>query len=121
MNYNNEGIMTVDEIKELFGKYGAYNVVDKEVRRFKCNENNIDKPVFEYIHTLIKHEIPNDPLETQPDEIVQDNVIKTNNIVVEESMMNKIFNCCCLNGMKELPDNSVDLICTDLPYGLTEC
>ena len=29
--------------------------------------------------------------------------------------MNKIFNRCCLNGMKELPDNSIDLICTDLP------
>lgn len=121
MSYNNEGLMTADEIKELFCKYGSYNVVDKEVRRFKCNENNTDIRVFEYIHTLIKHENPNDPVETQPDEIVQDDEIKTNNILVEEPTMNRIFNCCCLNGMKALPDNSVDLICTDLPYGLTEC
>ena len=52
---------------------------------------------------------------------LQDDEIKTNNILVEEPTMNRIFNRCCLNGMKALPDNSVDLICTDLPYGLTEC
>ncbi len=54
MSYNNEGIMNVDEIKEIFMKYGSYNVVSKETRRFKCNENDIEKHVFEYIHTLVK-------------------------------------------------------------------
>lgn len=44
--------MNVDE-KELFMKHGSYDVVKKEVRRFKCNENNIEKSVFEYIHTLV--------------------------------------------------------------------
>lgn len=26
----------------------------------------------------------------------------------------------CLERMKEIEDNSVDLICTDLPYGVTQ-
>ena len=30
-----------------------------------------------------------------------------------------IYNEDCLNGMTRLPDNSVDLILTDLPYILT--
>lgn len=34
---------------------------------------------------------------------------------------NTIFNICCIDGMKNIPANCVDLICTDLPYGLTEC
>jgi len=31
--------------------------------------------------------------------------------------LNKIYNKDCLEGLKELDDNSVDLICTDPPYG----
>lgn len=34
---------------------------------------------------------------------------------------NKIYNECCLSGMTRIFNKSVDLICTDLPYGLTEC
>lgn len=30
-----------------------------------------------------------------------------------------IFNDDCLNVLKELDDNSVDLVCTDPPYGLS--
>jgi len=32
---------------------------------------------------------------------------------------NIIYNEDCLEGMKKLPDNSVDLILCDLPYGKT--
>lgn len=35
--------------------------------------------------------------------------------------VNKIYNMDCLQGMKEIPDESVDMILTDLPYGITEC
>ncbi len=31
--------------------------------------------------------------------------------------INKIYNQDCLEGMKELDDNSIDLIVTDPPYG----
>ena len=35
-------------------------------------------------------------------------------------MKNKIFNGDCLELMKELPDNSVDCIISDLPFGITD-
>lgn len=35
--------------------------------------------------------------------------------------INKIFNCDCLEGLKDIPDNSVDCIITDPPYGTTDC
>lgn len=36
--------------------------------------------------------------------------------------INKIFNEDCISGMKSrLPDKSVDMILTDLPYGITDC
>ena len=36
-------------------------------------------------------------------------------------MLNKIYNEDCLEGMKRIPDNSVDAIICDLPYGTTKC
>ena len=33
----------------------------------------------------------------------------------------KLYNGDCLEVMKELPDNSIDFILTDLPYGTTAC
>ena len=33
--------------------------------------------------------------------------------------LNKIYNADCLEGMKRIPDGSVDMILCDLPYGLT--
>jgi DNA modification methylase len=33
----------------------------------------------------------------------------------------KLYNGDCLDVMKELPDNSIDFILTDLPYGTTAC
>ena len=34
--------------------------------------------------------------------------------------LNKIYNEDCLEGMKRIPDKSVDSIITDLPYGVTK-
>ena len=34
---------------------------------------------------------------------------------------NIIYNEDCIAGMSQIPDNSVDMILTDLPYGTTEC
>ncbi|UGL60742.1 DNA methylase [Staphylococcus phage vB_SauM-HM01] len=33
-----------------------------------------------------------------------------------ELELNKIYNEDCLEGMKKIPDNSIDLIVTDPPY-----
>jgi len=35
--------------------------------------------------------------------------------------INKIYNEDCLEGMKRIPDKSVDMILCDLPYGTTAC
>lgn len=34
---------------------------------------------------------------------------------------NTIYQMDCLEGMKSIPDNSIDLILCDLPYGTTQC
>lgn len=34
--------------------------------------------------------------------------------------INKIYNEDCLEGLKKIDDKSVDMICTDLPYGVTQ-
>ena len=35
--------------------------------------------------------------------------------------LDKIYNEDCLEGMKRIPDGSVDAVICDLPYGVTEC
>lgn len=35
-----------------------------------------------------------------------------------ENMINKVFNEDCLEGMKRIKDNSIDLLLTDIPYGM---
>ena len=34
--------------------------------------------------------------------------------------LNRIYNEDCLEGMKRIPDGSVDMILCDLPYGITQ-
>jgi site-specific DNA-methyltransferase (adenine-specific) len=41
--------------------------------------------------------------------------------IVNTPQHNIIFNEDCLEGMKSLPDNSIDMILCDLPYGTTQC
>ena len=36
-------------------------------------------------------------------------------------MLNKVFNEDCLEGMKRIPDKSIDMILCDLPYGTSAC
>ena len=35
--------------------------------------------------------------------------------------LNKIYNMDCIEGMKLIPDKSIDMILCDLPYGMTQC
>ena len=35
--------------------------------------------------------------------------------------LNRIYNIDCLEGMKDIPDKSIDMILCDLPYGTTAC
>ena len=38
-----------------------------------------------------------------------------------EIELDKIYNEDCLEGMKRIPDKSIDAIICDLPYGTTQC
>lgn len=35
--------------------------------------------------------------------------------------LNHIYNMDCIDGMKQIPDKSIDMILCDLPYGTTQC
>lgn len=52
LSYNNEGILSFDEIKEIFEKYGEYSVFEKEYNRYKADNNREYKSdkTIEYIH-----------------------------------------------------------------------
>ena len=52
LSYNNEGIISFDEIKEIFEKYGEYEVFEKEYNRYKADSNREYKgdKTIEYIH-----------------------------------------------------------------------
>lgn len=60
LSYNNEGIITFDDIEKIFKKYGEYSVVSTEYKRFKSDKDdrrNIKKGgVVEHIHYLKKWE-----------------------------------------------------------------
>lgn len=58
LSYNNEGLMTLDTIKEIMSKYGQYHFFTKEYKRFKAdkneNRNIAADSTTEYLHCLIK-------------------------------------------------------------------
>ena len=57
LSYNNEGLMSEEEIKEIMNKYGKYELVKKEYQRFKADnkrEHKADK-TYEYLHILRKY------------------------------------------------------------------
>ena len=58
LSYNNEGLMSLDTIKEIMSKYGNYFFFTKEYRRFKAdtaeNRNTGAKGTVEYLHCLKK-------------------------------------------------------------------
>ena len=57
LSYNNEGLMSFDEIKKVMSKYGEYSVASTDYQRFKADSNriNIADKTTEYLHILIKN------------------------------------------------------------------
>ena len=59
LSYNNEGLMSLDTIKEIMEKYGKYSYFTKEYKRFKAdkeeNRNIVADSTTEYLHCLIKN------------------------------------------------------------------
>lgn len=58
LSYNNEGLMSLAEIRESMGKYGKYDMVSKEYHRFRAdkeeNRKHKSDTTTEYIHILEK-------------------------------------------------------------------
>lgn len=68
LSYNNEGLLTFDEIKSLFEQYGDYSVESTDYQRYKADNNRVQKAdkTIEYIHVLHKGVF------TKKNEIVED-------------------------------------------------
>ena len=58
LSYNNEGLMSIDCIRQIMSKYGRYQVFQKEYSRFRAdkaeNRNHLADTTTEYLHVLIK-------------------------------------------------------------------
>lgn len=59
LSYNNEGLMSLESIKNIMSKYGAYTYKTKDYRRFKAdkdeNRNIAANETVEHLHCLIKN------------------------------------------------------------------
>jgi adenine-specific DNA-methyltransferase len=59
LSYNNEGLMSKEDVKSIMQKYGKYDLKIKEYQRFKADktENRTHKAdgTFEYLHILEKN------------------------------------------------------------------
>lgn len=58
LSYNNEGLMSLDTIREIMSKYGKYEVFTKDYHRFRAdkeeNRNHKASATTEFLHCLIK-------------------------------------------------------------------
>ena len=58
LSYNNEGLMSENEVKDIMKKYGEYDLKTKEYQRFKADKtqsrNHKAEKTFEYLHILEK-------------------------------------------------------------------
>ena len=56
LSYNDEGLLSLKQIKEIFERYGKYDIKSKTYKRFKADNNRFNKKddTMEYLHILIK-------------------------------------------------------------------
>lgn len=99
LSYNNEGLLDKETLLHLLGTYGSVECQEISYDRYARSASS-KKNTIEYIFTLKKAEPT---------------------LSVNPSWTNKIYHEDCLEGMKRIPDKSIHMILTDLPYGLTEC
>lgn len=57
LSYNNEGLMSVEDIKAIMSKYGKYDLAQTYYQRFKADSNRLNKAnsTVEYLHILEKN------------------------------------------------------------------
>jgi Adenine-specific DNA methylase len=58
LSYNNEGLMSVDEVRRIMSEYGRYDLVQTGYQRFKADKtearNHKATETVEYLHVLEK-------------------------------------------------------------------
>lgn len=56
LSYNNEGLMSTNDIKNIMKKYGKYDFAETNYQRFKADSNRLNKAdsTIEYLHILEK-------------------------------------------------------------------
>ncbi|WP_255422656.1 DNA adenine methylase [Treponema sp. Marseille-Q4130] len=56
LSYNNEGLMSVEDVKSIMSKYGRYDSTQIDYQRFKADSNRFNKAdsTVEYLHILEK-------------------------------------------------------------------
>jgi len=59
LSYNNEGLMSVDDVKRVMSKYGKYDLASTQYQRFKAdktkNRNHLANSTKEFLHILEKN------------------------------------------------------------------
>lgn len=58
LSYNNEGLMSLDDVRKIMEKYGRYALIEQPYQRFKAdkteNRNHKASSTMEYLHVLEK-------------------------------------------------------------------
>ena len=56
LSYNNEGLMSVEDVRRIMRKYGRYDLAQTDYQRFKADSNRFNKAesTVEYLHILEK-------------------------------------------------------------------
>ncbi|MGD9629151.1 MAG: DNA adenine methylase [Pyrinomonadaceae bacterium] len=58
LSYNNEGLMSLNEVRKIMQKYGSYELIEQPYQRFKAdktaNRNHKATSTMEYLHVLEK-------------------------------------------------------------------
>lgn len=58
LSYNNEGLMSENEVRQILSKYGKYDLFKTDYTRFKAdkteNRNHTADSTVEYLHVLEK-------------------------------------------------------------------
>ena len=60
LSYNNEGLMSLDDVKKIFKEFGKYDLIETNYQRFKAdkteNRNHKADKTVEYLHILEKEQ-----------------------------------------------------------------
>jgi adenine-specific DNA-methyltransferase len=59
LSYNNEGLMSIERVRQVMEKYGDYDLIKQTYQRFKAdkteNRNHKATETTEYLHVLKKN------------------------------------------------------------------